>query len=258
MKLRKLMSLAVTAAMVMTSMAMSVPMASAETVNTSDRFFENFEGFTDTVTATDDFSKDATVLQKLVQNYGWYVVDDNAYYPLNSTNSAMYNGFKAKFASVVEEESGNKYLRLMTPLGNAKYSEYGLGRPFPGQTGNAASGIWEINFKFKPYYASSAPVQFNFGMNTVGGDKANRLAQHNIISAYNNKMYVGHRDYKVLYDGAGVPQGRLDKNISPYWWYDVKVVVNCDAHYYSVELKHGSDVIIRRNAISFAGDESIG
>ncbi|MBQ7574214.1 MAG: hypothetical protein IJT23_08140 [Clostridia bacterium] len=244
MKLRKLMSLAVTAAMVMTSMAMSVPMASAETNPETYTFTEDFEGMPITN------SSNAAATMDALFGDGWYPVTNNYAYASVDTTQSIY-----QFAAVMGDDT-NHYLRIITPGSSTANYKYGLGRPFPGQGANAR-GIWEINFKFKPYKAANG-AQFNFGLNTLGATVDETVAQHNILSAYANKMYLGYRDFMPLYQGGGVPQGRIDKNISLDWWYDVKVIVNCDARYYSVELKHDNTVMARRSAISFSGNETIG
>ena len=243
MKLRRLMGLAATAAAVMTGAAIiSIPAASAAT--DGDVFTEDFEGM-----ALTDSAGAASTMQTLFDD-GWYPVDNNKAYTNVDVSQTIY-----QFATVMGDET-NHFLRINTPKSLSTNYKLGLGRLFPGQ-GTNASGIWEINFRFMPYYKNATPVQFNFSMNTYGAEVDENTAQHNIISAYNNKMYLGYRDYFPLYNGAGVPQGRLDGNL-PLDWYDVKVIVNCDSKYYSVELSHDGSLFARRSAISFAGDETIG
>ena len=117
------------------------------------------------------------------------------------------------------------------------------------------TGNWKIEFDFKACFADDNKVQFNFGMNTYGGSDAT-VAQHNIISAFKNKMYLGYRNYRTLYDN-GVEQGTIGSGLN-FNWYHVKAIVNCDARYYSVELSQPNKGTVRRSAISFAGDETIG
>ena len=225
--------------------------AAAATDEDTHTFTEDFEAMDITDTSDAD-SKKATIDALL--DDGWYPVDNNRAYMNVDTTQEVY-----QFATVMGDDS-NHYLRLNTPKSNSDNYKLGLGRLFPGQ-GISVRGVWEIDFRFMPYYKSTTPVQFNFSMNTYENRQLTAdeetIAQHNIISAYNNKMYMGYRDYLPLYEGDGIPQGRLDGNL-PLDWYDVKVIVNCDARYYSVELSHDGKLFARRSPINFGEDESIG
>ncbi len=237
MKLRKIVSLAVTVAMVITSIAVVfTPVASADTVNDGTTFSEDFSGYTVTDNAK-------TTLGEMI-SAGWLLVNDKKMF--DTTNDrATYNAITS-FATVVEE-NGNKCLKLVTGNGNLGFKEYGFGRKFPGQSGNVASGIWDISFRVK------STKDFYFGVNRI-----NTAAQHSIISAVDGNAYMGYRDYSTLYNnGSGVPQGNIGTINND--WYSVEAVVNCDAKYYSVELKDSSNnLIARRSPISFDSSGEIG
>ena len=254
MKLRKLIALTASAAVVMTQAAViSMPSASAATDGETLTFTENFDEMP--ITDTNDAESKKSTIDTLMAD-GWHAVDNNKAYTPGSGGTPETSDSLFHFVTVMGDDS-NHYLRLNTPKSSPANYKLGLGRLFPGQ-GTSARGIWEIDFKFKPYVTGSTKAQFNFGMNTYGADVDETVAQHNIISAYNNKMYMGYRDYMPLYDGAGVPQGRIDGAGLAIDWYDVRVIVNCDARYYSVELSRGGELVSRRSALSFSGDESIG
>lgn len=249
MKLRKILSMAVTVAMVMTSIAViALPAVSAETVNTSSEYFEDFNE----MTLTADTTGQATM--QALFDAGWYPVSNTTYY--KDTQLEKFANTNYQFVEVVADnaDSSNHYLKINTPkIGNTGNEQYGLGRFLkfgkPSVTGN-----WKIEFDFKACPVGGK-VQFNFGMNTYGGSDAT-AAQHNIISAYNNKMYFGYRNYKTLYDNR-IEQGTIGSGLT-LDWYHVKAIVNCDAHYYSVEVVDSNGGTLRRGAISFAGDETIG
>ncbi len=239
MKLRKITSLVITSAMVITAAAaIYMPTASAKTEN--GVFTEDFENMPLTSTTTASATTEA-----LAEDDWWQVT---------STTAGKFTG---NFAEVVGDDS-NHYLQLTTPGNSTKYYDYGIGRLFPGQ-GTTAKGVWDISFRFMPAGTKANPIQFNFSMNTLNGDT--ETAPHNIISAYNNKMYLGYRAYKPLYDGAGVPQGRIDNGAVAgsvaLVWYDVKVKLDCDRRYYSVELWRNGELMARRSPVNFAGNETI-
>ena len=258
MKLNKLISITASIAILMSSASIaSLPTAFAATDEETRTFTEDFEGME--LTALENNLPTAesgkATIDALMAD-GWWAVDNNKAYTPGSGGTPDTSDALFHFAAVMSENS-NKFLRINTPKSSTANYKLGLGRLFPGQ-GTNAKGVWEIDFKFRAYAKGATKAQFNFSMNTYNAQLDEAVAQHNIISAYNNKMYLGYRDYFALYDGAGVPQGRIDKNVSPDWWFDVKVIVNCDAKYYSVDLSHDGALIARRGAISFAGDETIG
>ena len=239
MKLRKIMSLAIVATIVMTG----ISVVSAETDDAA--FTETFDDYT----LNDSYGN---TLSAMMSN-GWYYVNENTVF--TDTGADPYTAF-TKGLEVVEHD-GRKCLQLDTPNLNKNYNNFGIGRYFPGES-KTVSGVWEINFKFRSYYSGTSKVQFNFSMNTADGSAASATAaQHNIASAYGNKMYIGYRNYMTLYSN-GITQGTVSDGIQPTWWYDVKAVVNCDAKYYSVEVRHNGDLVARRSPISFDGDETIG
>ena len=243
MKLRKILSLTVIASLLMAGFSLTFVPTYADGDVTE--FTEDFEGYT----AGDNY---ANTLDSLMSN-GWYWVNENTVFTDTSANP--YTAFTSGLQVVTTD--GKKCLQLDTPNANKSNNNYGIGRYFPGQ-GTAASGVWEINFKFKSYYSGSSKVQFNFSMNTADGSASSGTnAQHNIVSAYDNKMYLGYRNYLTLYNNK-IAQGTVSNAIQPTWWFDVKAIVNCDAKYYSVEVSHDGDLVARRSPVSFAGDETIG
>ena len=243
MKLRKILSLVVMTTMIMAcSVFTSMPTAFAA----SDEYNETFDGFELTSTA----GGQATMTS--LKTAGWYPVDNKKTYSLSYSNTNY------QFVEVVadENDSSNHYLKISTPNIGNNNEQYGLGRLLKsGKT--SVTGNWKIEFDFK-----ACPVggkaQFNFGLNTYSTDTnfSATDAQHNIISAFNNKMYLGYRNYRTLYDN-GVEQGTIGSGLN-FNWYHVKAIVNCDARYYSVELSQPNKGTVRRSAISFAGDETIG
>lgn len=250
MKLRKILSMAVTVAMVMTSIAViALPAVSAaETVNTSTEYFEDFNEMTLTANTTGQATMEA------LKTKGWFPVDNTKAY-----TTADYSESIFQFAKVVADGTGNKCLMINTPSSKSNYYYYGLGRVFPGQGGNKnTSGIWDITFKVKAYVTGSTKAQFNFGVNTMDGSANNDIdAQHNFISAYDNQMFLGYRDYKVLTDNI-IPIDTIPTVNLNTKWYDVKVVLDCNNRYYSVELYQNGVLGARRSAISFAEGETIG
>ena len=242
MKLRKILSLIVITALVMTCIGVIfTPAAYAATNGTT--FTENF----DNMTLGDTYEN---TLRSLMAD-GWYMVTNNG--TVNPT-SALANYF-----TQVVNEGGRQCLQITTPGANKSNYKLGLGRKFPGQGDSThTDGIWEINFKFKPFADGSTKCQFNFGFNTFNTSIDETVAQHNIISAYNNKMYMGYRDYLALYNGSGVPQGRIEGSALALDWYDVHVILNCDDRYYSVELSRNGDLVARRSPISLGANEPIG
>jgi hypothetical protein len=243
--------MAVTVAMVMTSIAViALPAVSAETVNTSSEYFEDFNEMTLTANTTGQATMQA------LYSAGWLSVDNTKYYTLNQVGK--YADAGTQFVSVVQDpnNSENRYLQINRPTipGVSDNSVYGLGRAFPGQgTNTKTTGIWEINFDFKP---TASPGQFNFGFNTMDGSAANPTdAQHNIISAYRAKMYLGHRNYMTLYSC----NSSVDTIAAANAWFKMRVIVDCDNHYYTVEIYNSAGQLgARRSAISFAGNESVG
>ena len=243
MKLRKILSLVVMTTMIMAcSVFTSMPTAFAA----SDEYNETFDGFELTSTA----GGQATMTS--LKTAGWYPVDNKKTYSLSYSNTNY------QFVEVVadENDSSNHYLKISTPNIGNNNEQYGLGRLLKsGKT--SVTGNWKIEFDFK-----ACPVggkaQFNFGLNTYSTDTnfSATDAQHNIISAFNNKMYLGYRNFRTIYDN-GVVQGTIGSGLNLNW-YHIKAIVNCDARYYSVELSQNGALGARRSAISFAGDETIG
>lgn len=257
MKLRKVMSLVVTIAVVMTLAAViSVPAASAATVNTDTAFSEDFESY-------GVLDQQNTLLT--LKNSGWYACDHTRLYT-NVSTVAPYSTMSYKLANL-ETVDGSTVLRIITAGGTAgkTQAKYGYGRAFPGVAANgAATGTYEVQFDYKPILDSTNHyTQFYFGFNTADGTAANETdAQHSILAGYNQSFYIGNRNYNTLYnDGSPIPQGTLPAaNIGSVTWYTVKAYINCDAHYYSAEIYNRATgkLIARRSPISFAADENIG
>lgn len=249
-------AMTVTASIIMTSVAMiSMPAASAAVVNTDTVFSEDFESYSnmsnvETLNALDDT--------------GWYICDHKKLYsPVDSSTSPYKGYYKMPEIRTVDN---SKVLYIQTPNQTAGNSEakLGYGRYLPGvnDTNKKASGVYEIQFDYKPLLISNK-TQFYFGLNTADGSAANDTdAQHSIMSGYDQNFYIGNRNYMTLRnDGSPILQGKLPAaSIGGVTWYTVKAVVNCDAHYYSAELYNRStgNLIARRSPISFAANESVG
>ena len=256
MKLRKFLSIIVTAAVVMTNAAItSLFPAYAATTNTDTAYSEDFDGY------SSDVNYQNTLLG--LKDYGWYMADNDTLYN-NVARVAPYSTYDYKLAKIVTKD-GSKCLQVVSPgekssADDSKIPDFGYGKTFPGvAAGEAATGSWEINFDFKPALISNN-TQFSFTLNTGDGSASGASARHNIISGYGQRFYLGYRDHQTLLN-KGVKQGTLKATeTGGVIWYRVKTILNCDAHYYSVELYNRSTgaLIARRSPISFEGNESIG
>ncbi len=254
MKSRRITSFVIAAAMAMTyAMAIFPKTAVAETVNTVTAYSEDFEGF--------DVLNQQNTLQTL-KNSGWYACDHTQLYT-NVAAVAPYSTMNYKLANI-ETVDGSKVLRIVT-AGEAASSEvtkYGYGRALPGvDEYGTATGVYNIQFDYKPILNKSAKTQFYFGLNTADGSAANDTdAQHNILSGYDQTFYLGYRNNMTLYNGK-IAQGSLPAaKIGGTIWYTIKATVDCDNRYYSVEIYNRSTgkLIARRSPISFAGAETVG
>ena len=256
MKLRRITCWIAAVTVWMTSItAVTLPTAYAETQNSATQYSEDFEGYENT-------NYQHTLLG--LKDYGWYMADQDTLYT-NVDTVAPYSTYSYKLAKIVAKD-GSQCLQVVSPgekssTDDAKVTTYGYGKTFPGvAAGEAATGSWEIEFDFKPALQSNQ-TQFSFTLNTGDGSAANATdAQHNIISGYGQRFYLGYRDHTKLLSN-GVTQGTLKASeTGGAIWYRVKTYLNCDAHYYSVELydRASDKLIARRSPISFAADESIG
>ncbi len=259
MKLRKFMCMAVTASIIMSSAAaLSMPTVSAETVNTTTEFSEDFESY-------GVLNQQNTLLT--LKDSGWYACDHTKLYT-NVSTVAPYSTMNYKLANT-ETVDGSTVLKIITAGGTEgeTQAKYGYGVALPGASNGKASGVYEVQFDYKPILGSKGnglnKTQFYFGLNTADGSASNETnAQHNIMSGYNANFYIGNRNYQTLYNaGKSIPQGTLPAlDIGGVKWYTVKAVVNCDARYYSVELydRATEKLIARRSPISFAENENVG
>ncbi|MBE7059595.1 MAG: hypothetical protein E7389_02085 [Ruminococcaceae bacterium] len=259
MKLRRLICFIITLAVVMTTaMSVSVLSVSAEKVSTAAEYKESFDY------AVTDYQK--TLLK--LKDDGWYMADHKTLYT-NVAAVAPYSSVQYKLARITTKDS-NMCLQIVSAgeknsTDNSLVPTYGYGKTFPGvEAGEAATGVWEINFDFKPALIKNGTqysTQFSFTFNTGDGSaSSDTIAQHNIISGYGQRFYLGYRDYKTLYT-HNVTQGTIKAaDVGGETWYRVKTILNCDAHYYSVELYNRATgkLIARRCPISFAADETIG
>lgn len=255
MKSRRIISLIIAFAMLMTCVTtLSMPTVFAETVNTATAYSEDFQGHS------------ATNYQHTLQalkDDGWYMADNDTLY---STVDAVapYSTIQYKLARIVSKDS-DMCLQIVSAgeknsTDNELIPTYGYAKTFPGvEAGEAATGIWEIGFDFKPALINKQ-TQFAFTLNTVDGSASGDVAQHNIIAGYGQRFYLGYRNYKTILDHNVIPDTLKAANIGGEAWYRVKTILNCDAHYYSVELynRETGALIARRSPISFASDETIG
>ncbi len=253
MKLRKIICLILTAAVVMTAAAfVSVPAVFAATVSTGTEFGEDFSAYS----LTSAVGAESTMTALF--NAGWRPVAADTVYAMADPADEIYH-----FCEITDY-GGSRCLKINTVKknedGNVKlYSDYGLGRAFPGQgSAKHTSGVWKIDFKLCPGKVGSNPIQFCMSMNTYDGSAPDsKTAQHNIISAYNNKVYMGYRDYNTLYK-YNIEQGIIKGVNSIQKWYDISVKVDCDNRYYSVTVSNNGKLIARRSPISFDGQETLG
>ena len=255
MKLRKLISLAVIVAMLMASVGtITLPSVSAETMDTATQYSEDFQEYANT-----NYQNTLRALK----DYGWYMADQDTLYT-NVDTVAPYSTYSYKLAKIVAKD-GSQCLQIVSAgetnsSANSDVPKYGYGKTFPGvEADGAATGIWEIGFDFKPAL-NNKQTQFAFTLNTGDGSASGDTAQHNIIAGYGQRFYLGYRNYKTLLDNGVIPDTLKAANIGGETWYRVRTILNCDAHYYSVELydKASGKLIARRSPISFAADETIG
>ena len=268
MKLRKILSMVITAVIVMTNaVIISRPAVSAETVNTAVEYSEDFLGF--------DNKNFSPTLQAL-GGYGWYVADHNTLYTqfiqhLPDKDGdykilAPYSTYSQKFAKINSQSlrifsAGEQDFSNYSGDKRANVRNYGYAKTFPGVApGEAVTGVWEINFDFKPSLINNK-TQFSFTFNTADSTASNEtVARHNIISGYNQSFYLGYRDYAEALNKSITPCTVKASDAGGLIWYSVKTVLNCDARYYSVELynKGTGALIARRSPISFDEKETIG
>ena len=249
MKLRKMMSLTTALAVVMTCIAtVFTPVASAAPrpeVNTTTEYRDSFDNY-----GAQNYANTLNGLKA----YGWYACDQTKLYTDVSNTSEPYSTMGGKFAKI---DTDKLYITSAGESSGDNIKVYGYGKTFPGvATDGVATGVWEINFDFKPFFYNNN-TQFAFTLNTADGSATGTNAEHNIISGYGTNFYIGYRDYNKL---MGIPQGTIPVNSSTgAVWYSVKTILNCDAKYYSVELydKTTGKLIARRSPISFAGNETI-
>ena len=256
MKTRRIISIIVTLAVIMTNAAITgLSTVYAETVNTATSYSENFDGY------SSDVNYQNTLLG--LKDYGWYMADNDTLYD-NVTTVAPYSTYSYKLARIGSKD-GSRCMQVVSAgeqnsTSDSNIPDFGYGKTFPGvSVGGAATGSWEINFDFQPALINKK-TQFSFTLNTGDGSASGTNARHNIISGYGQRFYLGHRDYNWLLN-SGVRQGELKASeIGGVMWYRVKTILNCDAGYYSVELYNRSTgaLIARRSPISFNANETIG
>ena len=256
MKLRKIISTAVTAAVIMADTAViTTPSVYAENVNTDTAYRENFDGF-----ANANYSPTL----KGLKSYGWYAADNNTLYT-TVDSVPPYSTYEGKFAKITDKDGSKVLMVVSAGEGNSTQNgdipEYGYAKTFPGvNAGEAVTGSWEISFDFKPYLLNKM-TQFAFTLNTADkSDLTQASAQHNIIAGYGQRFYLGYRNYKTLLNDNSA-QGTLKAvDIGGEAWYRVRTVLNCDEHYYSVELYNRATgkLIARRSPVSFDANESVG
>ena len=263
MKSRKIISLVIVMSMLMACIVVvNVPVVSAAPRPdeiTSTKYYDTFEHY------GGNFGYKAT-LQGLDQYCGgWYAANHTQITPL--ANASAYSAVNYKLVELTTVDDTH-CLHITSPVdknNNTTMPDYGYAKVFPGVTTNgtatgAATGYWEITFDFKPVLNANNKTQFAFTLNTGDGTAANdTAAQHNIIAGYGTNLYLGYRNYETIKNN-NVTQGTLAAGSSLSRWYTVKTYLNCDAHYYSVELynKATGKLIARRSPISFAGNENIG
>lgn len=253
MKLRKLLSMAIAAAIVMANaVVVTMPAASAATVTNvknETQYSENFDSLgTMGVTATQVDTLPAD---------GWYICNNTGMF----TDTTANNPYGYEVAQLMSGGSNNTSNCLRITGGGTSrkgdpWYKYGYGKTFPGVAANAAvSGSWEISFDFRPYLINGN-AQFAFSLNQYGG------GENNILACLGTDFYMGHNNFNTIRSNS-IAQGTLpaasigaltERNDTN--WFNVKVYVNCDAKYYSVELYDYNEntLIARRSPISFVGD----
>ena len=243
MKLRKIMSLTAALAVVMTCIAtVFTPVASAETgpeVNTEVAYSESFNSY-----GNKDYSNTLTALR----DYGWYLSNHTQLY----TSGSIYSQINNTLADIESNRlkivsAGNTSGNNVTPLG--------YGKTFPGVSANeAVTGSWEINFDFVPLL-NGGKAQFAFTLNAADGSASGAAAANNIIACSGTTFYLGYHSYTDIASGSVAQYSIPAAEVGGQTWYKVKVYLNCDEKYYSVELyKSRGELIARRSPISLGTD----
>lgn len=244
MKLRKIISMAVTAAIVMANaVIISAPTVSAAVEKTGTKYSQGFGS------AAADYAKTL----KGLKGQGWYAADNNQLYIDVDGTKQPYKATSGKFGQIVADPTGtaNNYCLKVCSAGEfsgtvsgAVIKNYGYGTTFPGVEANSTvSGAWEIEFYFIPNFNGEnvENSEFAFTINTSEGP-------NNLVSSDGTNMIVGGFNPTT----ASVPFSAAAMNIIPLQkaTYKVRAFVNIDQGYYSVELWTGSTLIARRSPIT--------
>ncbi|MBR4720295.1 MAG: hypothetical protein IK057_00895 [Clostridia bacterium] len=251
MKLRKIISLVVTTAIVMANaVVISMPSISAAVVTNEKSSTEYTENF-DSLGAQGPADTQKTILP----GDGWYIA--NRTQLITDTSDGLYNYDVARLMNVTGDNTTN-CMRIIgsntTAYGNAYYY-YGYGKTFPGITANApATGSWEISFDFKPYLVNGT-AQFAFSLVQADGGVTGDNAANNILACSGTDFYIGHHNFNTIKSNSIAQDIVPATKIGGAVWYTAKVYVNCEEKYYSVSLYTWNGTpIARRSPISFVGD----
>jgi len=206
-----------------------VAMSSASAEGSDFIVSDDFEGYTNVV-STNAVSTLESMQEICDMNPWWYSVRSNA----TSTvfNKADDVGENTPLIASVVSSDGNKALRL------TYHAEAGIGTnitiPEKANQYVYESGSYEISFKF---YATGDMTIYGIGGKMVDGNAV--FYRHNIVTKSSGGAYVGDTE-------ATTPAGVGGAGISSNTWYTLKVVVNNDLGYYSVDICDKSGKSLQR------------
>ena len=250
MKLRKILSLAVVAAVVMTNaVIMTVPTAYAAAEKSGTKYTQGFGR------AAADYAATFNGLK----GTGWYGADNTQL--VTNASDVVYSsgGTNKKFGQIVADPTGmagNYCLEVCTAglktghVGSYYFKNYGYGTTFPGVEANQnVSGSWEIEFYFIP--KDSDPEtdgfqnsEFAFTINTSEGP-------NNLVSCDGTNMILGrYNGFDPTASSIPFSAPAMDKLTLEDATYKVNVFLNIDQGYYSVELRKDTILIARRSPIT--------
>jgi len=204
----------------------TMPSVSAETsdVIVSDDFETGYTAISSNTAAT------LESMQELCDmNPWWYSLRANATDTVFNKAEDVVEG-RPLIASVVNDGNGNSAMRI------TYHNEAGIGTNIttPAQANYFVneSGSYEVSFRF---YTTGDIQILGIGGKMVDGVASYYM--HNILTKTDNVTYMG--DTK-----ASSPAGNAGTGISSNTWYKLKLVVNNDLGYYSVEIldKNGASL----------------
>lgn len=244
MKLRKFISMAITTAIVMTTAVIAVPTANAAAEKSGTSYSQNFGS------AAASYSSTLTGLK----SQGWYAADNTQLYTNVSGSVQPYKATGGKFGQIVADPTGasNYCLKVCSAgefygtVSGAVIKNYGYGTTFPGVEANQiVSGSWEIEFNFIPNVNSSTGAlendEFAFTINTSAGP-------NNLVSCDGTRVILGQ--FNPTTESTPFTAAIMNMTSLQKATYKVKVFLNIDQGYYSVDFWKGDTLMARRSPIA--------